>query len=570
MKTPVTPQTPVTRNPKLDKLDKPATCNLKPKKGTLRALLLAAFLLLALGCGMDMAWGQETLTVHDGTATNSYVPVYGLWHDDFTRTEMVFPSDELSDMNGGVINSISFYISTPAGGSWGEASFQVYMQEVEGTSISSYTSLNNASLVYTGSLDGTGSIMTVTLTTPYRYNGGNLMVAFYQTNEGTYKSCYFYGESVTGASASGYNSSDAASATFYQRNFLPKTMFTYAFPPTTLTLNTTTGGTVSGAGTCDPRYWYRIKATPNSGYRFLYWKENDAVVNSNALTNVKMSTDHTYTAYFAPIYNISATANGGTIAMESVTYDFDDHTMQGWTNIDADGDNREWELFSNGTLYQAGGYGSGCGRNSSADCMASGSYSNIFGVYSPDNYLVSPKVQLGGSISFYARNLNSDYPEQIAVAVSTSGNTSASDFTTISSSVVTLSEGSWTQYTIDLSGYSGAGYVAIRNYGTTDQFIALVDDITITPGSGTSVSGTFNQNQEVTLTATATANSIIPFTNWTENDAEVSTDNPYTFTVTSGKNLVANFGESVNIGAETTTNYYYYPVNMYFHYSLFD
>ena len=171
--------------------------------------------------------GSGELTVHDGTATSSYIPLYGLWHDDYTRTEMVYPAAELSDMTNSNINSMKFYISSAASGDWGNATFQVYMKEVSSTTISGYSSLTDATLVYTGSLDGTGSEMTINFTTPYHYNGGNLMVSFFQTVAGTYHSCYFYGENVSGASGSGYNSSSASNATFNQRDFLAKTTFTY-------------------------------------------------------------------------------------------------------------------------------------------------------------------------------------------------------------------------------------------------------------------------------------------------------------------------------------------------------
>jgi hypothetical protein len=40
----------------------------------------------------------DELTVHDGTATSSYVPVYGFYADAYLKCEMVFPADELAVM----------------------------------------------------------------------------------------------------------------------------------------------------------------------------------------------------------------------------------------------------------------------------------------------------------------------------------------------------------------------------------------------------------------------------------------------------------------------------------------
>ena len=183
----------------------------------------------------------QELTVHDGTTTNSYVPFYGLWVDDFTRSELVYPAAELSSMNGGDINSLSFYKSSSSTSSWGAASFQVYLKEVTNTTLNDYIGMTGATVVYEGSIDAEGGERQVTInfTTPYHYNGGNLLVGIYQTVEGSYSSAYWYGESVTGASASGYNGSSAANATFNQRDFLPKTTFTYS------------GGGGGGGGTAD-------------------------------------------------------------------------------------------------------------------------------------------------------------------------------------------------------------------------------------------------------------------------------------------------------------------------------
>ena len=171
------------------------------------------------------AKSQTTLTVADGSTTNSYVPVYGLWADDYTRSQMIYPSTMLEELTGGTITSLTFFDTTGTQ-DWGAATFDVKLGEVTETSLSSYLTYTSTT-VYSGSLTISNHQMTITFTTPYTYMGGNLMIEFYQLVEGTYHSVYFYGVSATGASASGYNSTSAASASFSQRNFLPKVEFTY-------------------------------------------------------------------------------------------------------------------------------------------------------------------------------------------------------------------------------------------------------------------------------------------------------------------------------------------------------
>ena len=61
------------------------------------------------------------------------------------------------------------------------------------------------------------------------------------------------------------------------------------------------------------------------------------------------------------------------------------------------------------------------------------------------------------------------------------------------------------------------------------------------PSNGGSVSGGGTYNQGASCTVHATANSGYSFVNWTENGTQVSTNANYTFTVTSNRNLVANF-----------------------------
>lgn len=171
----------------------------------------------------------DVLTVYDGTITNSYVPFYGLWVDAYTRNEMIYPAAVLTEMIGSDISSLTFYKTSSNTNSWGSASFQIYVTEVPNTTLNGYIGMEDATIVYSGSIDAAGGERTVTIDfiTPYHYFGGNLLVGVYETVTGSYSSAYWYGESVTGASVSGYNSSSPANANYNQRNFLPKTTFSY-------------------------------------------------------------------------------------------------------------------------------------------------------------------------------------------------------------------------------------------------------------------------------------------------------------------------------------------------------
>ena len=197
------------------------------KKFTLR--LLSMLMLLTVCC---VGWASE-LTVNDGTGNNDYVPVYGLYVDNYIHTQIIYPAASLANMTGEEIHSMKFYLKSSASASWGAANFEIRLSEVSVASFSSaaWNTENEGTLVYSGELDGTGEEMDVVFTTDYTYNGGNLLFDLVSTAKGSWKSASFYGVSTTGASVSGYSSTSAASASATDRSFLPKTTFDYGAPP---------------------------------------------------------------------------------------------------------------------------------------------------------------------------------------------------------------------------------------------------------------------------------------------------------------------------------------------------
>ncbi len=157
--------------------------------------------------------------------------------------------------------------------------------------------------------------------------------------------------------------------------------------------------------------------------------------------------------------------------------------MDGWTTIDADGDGYTWMWGSNASAFVT--------HYESSGCVASASYINGFGALEPDNWLVSPQITLGGTMTFWATGQDNSYiAEHFQVYVSTSGNTDPADFTAVSPEYINETSKNYRLYTVDLSAYSGKGYVAIRHFNCTDMFWLLIDDIEIIePGAWTEVNG---------------------------------------------------------------------------------
>lgn len=153
--------------------------------------LTALFLAMVMACALPLSLrGQQTLTVYDETATNQYIPMYGFYFDDFTKSECIIPASQLTAMNGGTITAITFYPSTvgTTNTTWGASSQTVFLKEVSSTTISSYSGMSGATTVKTGllTMPTAGQAYTITFSTPYTYNGGNLLIGIYNTTDGSY------------------------------------------------------------------------------------------------------------------------------------------------------------------------------------------------------------------------------------------------------------------------------------------------------------------------------------------------------------------------------------------------
>lgn len=195
--------------------------------------------------------------------------------------------------------------------------------------------------------------------------------------------------------------------------------------------------------------------------------EDDITIEAPQHYEISSSIDGTYGASL----NITTSEpQSGT-----VTYSFDSD-LEGWTTIDKDGDGFNW--------FQSLDYANHCisnqpATNSGAGCMISMSYDNCakYAVLTPENYLVSPEIPLGGSMSFYAAEANSEYgAEVLGIYVSTAAN--PNQFTQVGADI-NINHVSYAKYDIDLSAYSGRGHIAICHHNCSDVFFVLVDDVTI-------------------------------------------------------------------------------------------
>ena len=318
----------------------------------------------------------------------------------------------------------------------------------------------------------------------------------------------------------------------------------------TATANPTEAGTVNGGGTYELGDDCTLTATPNTGYAFANWTKDSQVVSTNATYTFTVTENATYTANFTaiPQYTVTIAPNpveGGTVAFggrgnrDELVYDFEDNTTQGWTVGSIDNGSTTWAVGRSG--YNPSG------SSSSLYTSHGGNY-YIGSVYdasnSIDDWLISPQFTLGGSMTFYIKITNINYTDYYSVLLST-GSADIDQFTTTLVNATRVTSTTYTLVTVDLSSYSGEGYVAIRHTAIADQASLLVDDITIVEGEVETGEASATYYEGATCTVTASANEGYRFVNWTENGTAVSTEATYSFTVDGDRELVANFGQEV-------------------------
>ena len=429
---------------------------------------------------------ESEVAIGSGTSADSYLPTYAYYN--YSLTQQIYTAAEVGQ--AGTITKIAFKVSNSKSTT---RTLDVYLKHTSKTSFTSTTgweSVSSGDKVYSGSVafQSTGWT-TITLSTPFEYDGTSNLLLCVDDNTGSYVSSssnspkfYVYGTS----------SNRAMRIYSDNTNYTATSPSSYTGTYVTSNNQVTFTMTVSGDDAS-------LTVSPNAMADFTYVEgEGPSAVKSLAVIGTDLSGDITVTA--PADFEISSEENGDygstlTIAASrgsraTQTYDFEGG-WQNWTTFQGSTTspnswmhNTEYPT-SNNNFTSGYGYGSSDGFMLS-ESYISGSSSGSGTAVTPDNYLVSPQVTLGGSITFQAGVQNVSYcAEKFSVMVSTTGNTNASDFTTVQTwtySANATSGSEWQEFTVDLSAYSGTGYIAIRHFDCYDQWILKIDDVTIVEG----------------------------------------------------------------------------------------
>lgn len=169
-------------------------------------------------------------------------------------------------------------------------------------------------------------------------------------------------------------------------------------------------------------------------------------------------------------------------SFESVEYE---GIPAGWIAVDADGDGKNW-----GVLLPAEPATAWVNPHNGEAVI--GSFSWLGAALTPDNYLISPKVEGATKVKYYFA-VNANYPAEHYAVMASSTGTNLSDFTLVFEETSTGSkiadikrdeysgQTEWIERTVDLP--AGTKYVAFRHYNSTNQNFIVFDDIEISGSS---------------------------------------------------------------------------------------
>ncbi len=183
------------------------------------------FTLIAVAA-MAFAAQAATLTVCDGEATSTNVPIYGLYVDtEGTMGQMIYSGDMLTDMVGGKITGVTFYSPSI---NFSNATLELGMAMTTKNDYEDYQALDGVTPLCSITPNAGDTEMSFTFDEPFQYDGENLMIQVLVTQVGDWATTYFYGENTPYYySYYQYQSSWSPTPSKWNVSFLPKVTFTY-------------------------------------------------------------------------------------------------------------------------------------------------------------------------------------------------------------------------------------------------------------------------------------------------------------------------------------------------------
>ncbi len=170
-------------------------------------------------------------------------------------------------------------------------------------------------------------------------------------------------------------------------------------------------------------------------------------------------------------YNESCNLRYRQYVPTGMTWDFEEESdIEGWSSYDADGDGYTWYLYTDAVTF--------------GTFLTSASWDMYAGALSPDNWIISPEIPMGGTLSMNIWGQDLRFPaEHFAVYLYVGDDLQSMDqFVAISDELVSTEDAN-ALYEFDLSEYEGVGRFAVRHFNIYDEFRINLDNVTVSfPG----------------------------------------------------------------------------------------
>ena len=162
---------------------------------------------------------------------------------------------------------------------------------------------------------------------------------------------------------------------------------------------------------------------------------------------------------------------------------YEDQLDEGFMIYDADGDGYNWGLaYSDDTQTDL--------------CFYSSSYEDWTDI-DPDNWLFTPAVTLGGTLTFDAWQQSTTYPDRIMVYVCDNPDWESTDEFVPISDFIQPASTTPTTFELDLSDFEGMGVIAFRHYDSAANWTIYLDNISVDfPGALEPAEWTLCENVE--------------------------------------------------------------------------
>ena len=293
----------------------------------------------------------------------------------------------------------------------------------------------------------------------------------------------------------------------------------------TVQTNNDDWGTVTGGGTSANAI--EITATPNSGYRFLYWQDEEGAKIYEASYNDMSASDKTYTAYFAEITNL----DGKSYRLKNVKSGY-------------------YMAFTSYNTYDPTVYNSGTSGMSQV-ALNEESQDQIFTFEATSDGKYYMKSASGYYVYCMAWYCHAEASNKTVFTLTQDANDNWTIYQASAYQPISPNDPSKQHY-----GYLGpqsdnANTTVYNNDPETSEYIKWEFSFvpTVEPAYVVTVSvnddamGTADKQagENDTYTLTATAKNGYEFVNWTVEGEVVSTEATYTFTAEADVAVVANF-----------------------------